>query len=178
MQQPSRRQVPTKILTLVLVSLIVSVPSPLVGQVEDERVSLRGIPYVYVVIDINNDGDLLQRDTGISDNSLRNRAIARLRTSRIPVVETVPEKGGAAVLTVQLRALQHEGRASYTWSLDVTIAQHVALLRDPSIDFVAVTWGNHAFGSGPASQVADAIPRKLDQFLDRFINEFLAENEQ
>ena len=65
--------------------------------------------------------------------------------------------------------------STYAFSLQVALKQDVTLTRDSDLKGSATTWETHTLGTVGANNLQDTR-RVLGDLLDRFINDYLAEN--
>jgi len=137
---------------------------------ERDRVSLRNLPGVYLVV-----GQLsadLERD-GLTTESLRTAAELRLRRAGIRVL--TEEQSNGNFLSVEVFELKKSDGEFYAYSINVEFYQPMRLDRDPSLRVMGTTWARRMVGLIGVNKLPQ-MRDNVSEAVDTFSNDFLAEN--
>jgi len=148
------------------------------AQTEMDRKSLRGLKGIAVVVEALQPE--AERD-GLTKSQIQTDSELKLRQAGIRVLPTeesfkVP---GSPYLYMNINTTKNDvlygAFSTYVFSLQVALKQDVTLTRDSDLKGSATTWETHALGTVGANNLQDTR-RVLGDLLDRFINDYLAEN--
>jgi len=135
----------------------------------NERITLVGLTGVHVVME--EIGDAGERQ-GVSRARLQSEVEGRLRRAGLRVLTPTEALTSIGRPTLHLR-VSVLGVADpadvHVFSVDLTLRQHVRLVRDRAIESYAITWSEHrVVGAARASQfgvVRNALLEKIDEFV-------------
>jgi hypothetical protein len=148
------------------------------AQTETDRKSLHGLQGIAVVVE-----DLqpeTERD-GLTKSRIQTDVELKLRQAGIRVLTTEEsfKTPGSPYLYVNLNTTKTEvlygAFATYAFSLQVAVKQDVTLTRASDLKVSAPTWETHTLGTVGANNLQD-VRRVLGDSIDRFSNDYLAEN--
>ena len=135
----------------------------------NERITLVGLTGVHVVME--EIGDAGERQ-GVSRARLQSDVEGRLRRAGLRVLTPTEAltSTGRPTLHLQVTVLGVADPADvHVFSVDLTLRQHVRLVRDRAIESYAITWSDHrVVGAARASQlgvVRSALLEKVDEFV-------------
>ena len=148
------------------------------AQTEMDRKSLRGLKGIAVVV------EALQPDAerdGLHKDQIKTDVELKLRQAGIRVLTTEEsfKTPGSPYLYVNLNTTKNDvlygAFSTYAFSIQVALKQDVTLTRDSDLKGSAPTWETHTLGIVGATNLQDTR-RVLGDLLDRFSNDYLAEN--
>jgi len=148
------------------------------AQTEMDRKSLRGLKGIAVVVEALQPE--AERD-GLTKSQIKTDIELKLRQAGIHVLTTEEsfKTPGSPYLYVNINTTKTDvlygAFSTYAFSLQVALKQDVTLTRDSDLKGSATTWETHALGTVGANNLQDTR-RVLGDLLDRFINDYLAEN--
>ena len=135
----------------------------------NERITLVGLTAVHVVMD--EIGDTGERQ-GVSRARLQSEVEGRLRRAGLRVLTPAEALTSTGRPTLHLRVSVREvadPAAVHVFSVDLTLRQHVRLVRDRAIESYAITWSEHrvvgAARAGLPGVVRSALLEKVDEFV-------------
>ena len=148
------------------------------AQTEMDRKSLRGLKGIAVVV------EALQPDAerdGLHKDQIKTDIELKLRQAGIRVLTTEEsfKTPGSPYLYVNLNTTKNDvlygALSTYAFALQVALKQDVTLTRDSDFKGSAPTWEMHTLGTVGANNLPD-VRRILGDLVDRFSNDYLAEN--
>jgi hypothetical protein len=146
--------------------LLLAVPAGAADD-EEERASLRGVDSIAVVVEgIPPDAE---RD-GLIRSQLETEVESHLRQAGIKVVTSSP-----FMLYVNIETLKNH-LGSYTYSIQLSFEQPVALLRDPRrVQTFAVTWSVGSMGA-VSSNLLQEVQAAVTDLVNSFITAYREQN--
>jgi hypothetical protein len=148
------------------------------AQTEMDRKSLGGLQGIGVVVeDLQPDAE---RD-GLTKSQIKTDVELKLRQAgiRVLTIEESFKVPGSPYLYVNVNTSKNDvlygAFSTYAFSLQVVLKQDVTLARDSDLKVSATTWETHTLGTVAANNLQDTR-RVLGDVIDRFINDYLAEN--
>ena len=143
-----------------------------------EREVLRGVRSVYVLIeDLSEDA----MDAGLTQGTLQTDVEVKLRTAGITVAsdenrwlaENIPN----ITLYVNANIMKAAYTPNYAVNISVEVWDLVILYRDGNPYFTTATiWSGAGLGLYGENWVRDDSRQKIKDYVDEFINDYLAEN--
>ncbi len=135
----------------------------------NERVTLTGLTGVHVVVDeVGPEAERL----GLTRSALQAEVEQRLRQAGLRVFTPGDALASTGRPTLHLRVtlLTSQGASPvHVYSVDLTLRQHIRLIRDRAIESFAITWSDTrevgAVEPGRTAMVRDAVRTKADQFI-------------
>jgi len=97
----------------------------------------------------------------------------RLRQNGLRVLEDFELEPHSPLLKVSILLLKREG--GYVYRFDIELSERVALVRKPAGVLLATTWHDGAVGITGKDRYS-AVRDGVREYLDRFINQYLAAN--
>jgi len=154
-------------LVLIVVLAAISMGSrPSIGGAQTSDISgLTGIKSLVVIIEELPPG---ATRLGVTDEMIRTDVELKLRLAGIPVL-TAMDHPYAPALHIEINALD-DSAASY---VEVDLEQNAKLERNGAFIPLAITWSHGILIQNPSG---DFIRDRLKDFMDRFLNEWLAAN--
>ena len=148
------------------------------AQTAMDRKSLRGLQGIVVVVeDLHPDAER----NGLTKSQVRTDVELKLRQAGIRVLAT-EESGktpGSPYLYVNINTVKNDvlygALSTYAFSLQVAVKQDVTLTRDSNLTGSATTWEAQTLGTVGADNLSE-VRKILGEVIDRFINDYLAEN--
>jgi len=154
---------------------------------EEERRTLRGLKGVYVSI-----ADLTPEsgEIGLTQDQLRTDVELRLRKAGIKVLtqQDFYSAKGKPYLLISVGCKKGEvgtrvGNRVYPYkfyalSMMVFLYQNVLLERSPNINVSGATWTGASFGWSSKDNMRNFIKNGLGDIVERFMNDYLAENQK
>jgi hypothetical protein len=143
-----------------------------------DRKSLRGLHGIGGVV------EALQPDAerdGLTKSQIKTDVELKLRQAGMHVLTTAESftVPGSPYLYINLNTTKNDvlygALSTYAFSLQVALKQDVRLTRDSDLQGSAPTWETHTLGTVGANNLQDTR-RVLGDLLDRFSNDYLAEN--
>jgi hypothetical protein len=154
--------------TVVFVLAVLASPAWAIDT-PNERVTLVGLTGVHVVFD--EVGEVGERH-GLTRARLQAETAQRLRGGGLRVLTPTEALTAVGRPTLHLRVIVltiPEMPDVYVYSVDVTLRQHIRLVRDRSIESYALTWSDQrVVGAARADRlevVRAALLRKVDDFV-------------
>ena len=141
---------------------------------EVSRRSLQGFQGVYVFVeDIDPD---TERD-GLTKAQIQTLVGLRLRKAGIMILsrEEYLKMIGASYLYIKVYTKRHENGRDYSYAIQVSLNQDVALSRNPKIKVEASTWNVGTTGHARKDNFIEAR-RSISDLVDRFVIAYLAMN--
>lgn len=139
------------------------------GDSEVNRLSLKGIQAVRVVVEMREPDEDRQGPTGAQ---VRTDVEGRLRQAGI----TITTQRGAPYLYVNVEAVKHADLPVFGYIIDVELRQAARVVSNPNIVVFADTWSIHSIGAVTAADLAAHLRVKLATHVDLFIDAYLAMN--
>ena len=140
------------------------------GDSEANRQSLKGIPAVWVAVEIRDpDGDW----QGPTQAQVRTEVEERLKQAGIA---TTTQRGTTPYLYINVEAVKHADLSVYGYIIDVELRQAARVVRNPNILVFADTWSIHSIGTVGAADLAEHLRVKLATHVNLFIEAYLAMN--
>jgi hypothetical protein len=165
-----------RLYTAFVVLFLFSTPIARALDTEVSRSSLRGLKGVAVVIE---ELPTESEQNGLTVSAIRTDVELKLRQAGIVVAPLLdPATAGDAALMVDVGILPDSNVNVPIWSfsIQVSLGQNAALLRDPSIFLpLATTWGVSGFGS-VGKQNLRSVRDFVKDLVDKFINAYLTVN--
>lgn len=167
---------------LIITLLTLGFPLPQDNTIhQQQRETLRGLSGVYVLVEqirVDMESDGLTHDRIQTDVELR------LRKAGIPVLskEQMLKAPGMPNLYINIQSIRSAIYRGYSYSLEVSLDQDVSLTRTvistnptyhPTI--TASTWSRTLVGTAPVDELS-TIRRSIADYVDQFINDYLAVN--
>ena len=163
---------------LAVARLLPNVPLPAPVNVASEEVHtlkpLTGLKGVCICVeDINIDA----KKDGLDPDQIKVEVELRLRKAGITVFDKVTSDGNdsRADLYVNINAVKN-GNEMYGYGLSLDLTEVVGLLRTVPCRTSATTWTTGSAGTVGASNMAASLRQYADDAVDRFANDYLAQN--
>jgi len=144
---------------------------------EEARRTLRGLKGVYVIVNLHSLPQKIEGD-GLTRSQIKTDVELRLRKAGVPVLtrEEVLKAPGRTGLCVVVTMRREDNIGLYLFCLEVDLIQEVLLARDPTVSTPAATWERNGVGYATAGKISDAVRRSVADYIDEFINGYLAAN--
>ena len=145
------------------------------AELTDKQLSLNEIKTLYVFVQ----GFTAETKTaGLKKGPLQNYVEAKLKAVVIKIVseEETLDVPGRPVLYVNISARKRKEVAAFIYHIDVGILQEVALVRDPSIHTMSITWNKGSLGHCPVNTLPSSIRGTVGYLMDKFVNDYKAAN--
>jgi hypothetical protein len=143
---------------------------------QPSRKSLAGLKGVTVLVeDIRPEAE----DQGLTITAVQTDAELRLRKAGIRVFTDAEIRNVPGNPVLYLKAIVMPGKPGWGYAASIELHQGVILTRDPSMETWACTW-SVAGGGGydEPSNIARKVRDKLNDYVDQFINAYLAMNQK
>jgi len=162
-----------KRLLLVFAGCIVTSALSRGTDLESDRLTLKGLSGIYVVVDLSSDAV----DAGLTDDSMRADVELKLRLAGIRVMTSQEsmQAPGQPFLSVVLNT-QTRDKAFYYFSITLDLNQRIMLVRDPRMEGTGVTWSRSWISSVGRNNFAEGVRSQVKDATDSFINAWLAVN--
>jgi len=149
--------------------------SPVLEAQELARNTLQGLDAMYLMVDaLAPENEPL----GVDRNELVRQMSAKLNSVGIRILsrtgwETTHDK---PVLYINVSTVK-TGLAHYVYSMNVQFFQMVSLVRDPTIQKLAMTWRTQGYlGSVYKKRLSETIYSGMTEIMDEFIADYLSVN--
>lgn len=170
---------------LLAVGCILLIPLCVYGQSNDplERESLRGLSGIHVYINISEGSPNLDRD-GLTKSQIQTDIEIRLRKAGIKVLslEELKQLPRRPTLVIQILASKNDALSKaleeniYSFSIQVDCKQTATLFDSTNNKvYLVTTWSYSGVGMAPKRHLR-TIREGVGDYVDRFINDFLAAN--
>lgn len=137
-----------------------------------QTASLAGLPRFYVIV---NSTPAAERD-GLTADLIRTAVEIRLRTTGIKVITKTDYTAEDGMLWITIDALKIEGMPLYAFSFSIDIKQFVAPPRDADLKVLGATWQAGGVAVIGQAKLREGARQDTLQFVDKFINDYLAAN--
>ena len=160
-----------KVLFLMAICLLCSRVAQ--AQQMGEWRTLRGLKAIYLIVEDEKTGRFNPAD-GLTGDQLRQDTEGKLRAAGVAVIATQAEwlkQAGTPYLHINLNyALTPQ--LKYSGSVELSLEQEVAIVRDPSIKLQSRTWGVSidAFELDNLQKVRRELAKLVDQFIEDYRN--------
>jgi hypothetical protein len=171
--------VATTRVTLTVAAVLTLGLSPGAAQAIDtpnERITLVGLTGVHVVLD--ELGEDAERK-GLDRASLQAEVHQRLTRAGLRVLSATEALVSVGRPTLHLRVIVRRGQDapdSYVYSVDLSLRQHVRLVRDRTLESYAVTWSEHRTVGTVAGDGLGLVRAILLQKVDEFVTAWRVSN--
>jgi hypothetical protein len=161
---------------LVAALITAGVETRAIGDDEDSRATLRGLPGVGVFVTIGNTSPEVAK-FGLTETRVRTETELHLRRAGIKILthEQAEKVPGKPHLAVDVNAIKTEA-GLYAFDLDVQLRQDVALQRRPTIKLTAPTWSVSGVATVGESRLRGFVNEAVGDLVDQFCNAYLAMN--
>jgi hypothetical protein len=141
---------------------------------QPSRKSLAGLQGVFVLVEeIRPEA----QDQGLTMTAVQTDAELRLRKAGIRVFTDAEVRNVPGNPVLYLKAIVMPGTPPWGYAVAIELHQGVVLTRDPSMDTWASTWSVAGGGGYDApSNIPRKVRDKLNDYVDQFINAYLAMN--
>ncbi len=146
--------------------LLILLPSAFGKAVYPDRLTLKGLKKLHVLVEVGTEAE----SAGLSTEQLKTDVELRLRRAHLPVVDHT-----LAYLYVNVHAISTQN--GWAYSILVSLDQSVTLDRNKSISCFAETWHQRMLGMVPAREFVSTVRENVGDKVDKFINDYLAENQ-
>ncbi len=126
--------------------------------------SLKGIKTINVIIDISNELTRL----GITEDLIQNTAELRLRHGGLPIKTSTP------FLAIEVNCVKTQD-SRFVFHMSLSLHELVNLWRNPKDTLIVKTWEKAGFGLVETDYLR-IIKEKVEDFVDEFLNDWLAAN--
>ena len=118
------------------------------------------------------------KKAGLRSEQIQSDVEDKLKQEGIRVVSE--EEGlrlaGSPVLYVNISAHKRKQTAAFVYHADVGVLQKVALVRDPKIHIMSITWTKGRLGHCPAKALVTSVRETVGYLMDKFTDDYTAAN--
>jgi len=118
------------------------------------------------------------KKAGLRSEQIQSDVEDKLKQEGISVVseEESLRLAGSPVLYVNISAYKRKRTAAFVYHIDVGVLQRVALVRDPKIRIMSITWTKGRLGYCPAKALVTSVRETVGYLMDRFADDYTAAN--
>jgi hypothetical protein len=137
--------------------------------------SLQGL--TNIAIEIANLDSVTESD-GLKKFPIENDIILKLNRSGLKLLteNAWQDEPGHPLLFLNINAIKYEELQFYVFSITLDFNQDVSLLREPSLNVGARTWGASLLGTAEENNLVNEIHISVNELIDLFIEDFLTIN--
>lgn len=141
----------------------------------EKQLSLAGIKTLCVFVQELTEET---KKAGLTREQIQTDVERRLKREGIRVVseEECAELAGSPVLYVNISAPKMKYTAAFVYHIDLGLLQKVALVRDPKIRIMGVTWTRGRLGYCPERTFVTSVRETVEYLMDEFVEDYLAAN--
>ncbi|MHC4394076.1 MAG: hypothetical protein ACYS1A_00340 [Planctomycetota bacterium] len=145
------------------------------AELTDKQLSLNNIEALYVFTQGFTEE---AKKAGLKKEPIQSYVEAKLKGAGIKIAseEEGLELPGRPVLYVNITARKREKVSVFVYHIDVGILQEVALVRDPTIHAMSITWNRGSLGHCPSTALARSIRGTVGYLMDKFTSDYKTAN--
>lgn len=144
-------------------------------ELTEKQLSLTEIKALYVFVQGLTEE---VKKAGLRSEQIQSDVEDKLKQEGISVVSE--EEGlrlaGSPVLYVNISAHKRKRTAAFVYHVDVGVLQRVALVRDPKIRIMSITWTKGRLGYCPAKALVTSVQETVGYLMDKFADDYTAAN--